>query len=269
MKKLAFVGSVAVLLLVVMLATLSTGAQASTLLVTATPSTTAMPPKTPAADYAVPVSGNITVVGMGKVMVVPDVVRIQVGVETISTTVAAATAENDKVMAAVLAALKKEGVADKDIQTAYYSIYPEYQQDKGSVSSEPSVPQIAGYRVSNSLTITIRDTQDMKQVSAVLEAVVGAGANNVGGISLAVDDTQAVEDAARKLAVADAKRRATDLAELTGVTLGPVMQVSEVITGAPQIYAREAAPSAMGGGVSIMPGEQEYSVSIQITYAIQ
>ena len=226
--------------------------------------TTVVPAKSPTPTTV----GNITVVGVGKVMVVPDVVKIQLGVETISNTVAAATAENDQVMKAVLAALKKEGVADKDVQTAYYSIYPEYEQSQPG--KEVQSPKISGYRVSNSVTVTIRDTKDMKKVSAVLQAVVETGVNSVGGITFSIENPQAVEDQGRKLAVADAKRRAEDLAKLTGVTLGPVVQVSEVIVGPPDYTRKDVASAALGGGgAPIVPGEQEYTVSIQITYAIR
>jgi uncharacterized protein YggE len=228
--------------------------------------TTVVPSKSPTPKSET-TAGTITVVGVGKVMVVPDVVKVQLGVETISNTVAAATAENDKVMKAVLAALKKEGVADKDVQTAYYSIYPEYEQSQPG--KEAQSPKIIGYRVSNSVTVTIRDTKDMKKVSAVLEAVVTAGVNSVGGITFSLENPQAVEDQGRKLAVADAKRRAEDLATLTGVTLGPVIQVSEVISGPPVVTRQNVAPAALGGGASIVPGEQEYIISIQITYAIR
>lgn len=275
MKKLTLVGTIAgaalVTVLTIALAETSlAGASAPGLYITPTPSrtpyTSPLPPdmRTPRPEPVV--SGSITVVGVGKVTVVPDVVKIQVGVESISTTVAAATTENDKIMDAVLAALKKEGIAEKDIQTSYYSVYPEYERDR--VGSETQLPKITGYRVSNSVTVTVRDTEDMKQVSAVLEAVVQAGVNRVDGITFSVEDLQAVEDEGRKLAVADAKRRAEDLADLTEVKLGPVILVSEVITGPPEFAQREVAPAAIGGGPSIMPGEQEYSVSIQITYAI-
>jgi len=100
---------------------------------------------------------------------------------------------------------------------------------------------------------------------------VKAGANLVGGITFTVDDPQGVEDEGRELAVIDARRRAEELAKLNGVTLGPVVQISEVITGAPSPVAvrQEAMPVAVGGGPTIMPGEQEYTVSIQITYAIR
>lgn len=245
------------------------GANAPGAYLTATPSRTpyTSPPESPTPRLEPVFQGSITVVGVGKVTVVPDVVQIQLGVETISDTVAAATVENDKVMDAVLAALKKEGVAEKDIQTSYYSIYPEYDQRRVGDEVKPS--QIVGYRVSNSVSVVIRDTQGMEKVSAVLEAVVEAGANNVGGITFTLDDPQAVEDQARALAVADAKRRAEDLARLTGVTLGQVTYVSEVITGSPIPMSREmAVPAAVGGGPGILPGEQDYSVSIQITYAI-
>ncbi len=245
------------------------GANASGLYVTVVPTKTSITTPVAATAGSAAAGGSLTVVGVGRAKVIPDVVRIQVGVETISSTVAAATVENDRVMAAVLAALKKEGIAEKDIQTAYYTIYPEYKHDASRDVAAPA--QIIGYRVSNSVTITIHDTKDMKKVSAVLEAVVQAGANSISGITFSVKDLQAVEDEARTLAVADAKRRAEKLAALADVKLGRVLIVSEVITGAPDVTSKalDYAQAAPGGGPAILPGEQEYVVSIQVTYAIE
>jgi uncharacterized protein YggE len=114
--------------------------------------------------------------------------------------------------------------------------------------------------------------RDVNKLGDVLDKVVAAGANNVYGVSFSVDDTSKLEADARAKAVADAKARADSLARLTGVTLGDVVSVSEVIGGPGPVYeaARMSAAAGLGGGgAPIQPGELEVNMSIQVTFAIK
>ena len=209
---------------------------------------------------------TITVVGQGSVRVVPNVAQITIGVETTAGTVADGSTENQAKMKAILASLKAAGIPEKDIQTSSYSI---------SVNRPPEVPVSSTgstgvtsttYTVSNMVTVTIRD---LTLVSDVIDAAVEAGANNIWGISFTVDKPDVALADARAKAVADAKSRAEALAELGGVQLGPVMAMSEVISGGqvPVMYA--VAEKAMGGDTSISPGEVEVSYQIQVSYYIE
>jgi uncharacterized protein YggE len=206
----------------------------------------------------------ITVVGVGKVSLVPDVARINVGAEARASTVAEAKAEVDRQMDAIVSALKELGVAEKDIQTSHYGIYFEREPFPGPVREGGSALQAAGvYNVSNMVEVTVRD---VNVAGDVLDGVVEAGANQVYGVTFTVSDDSKWQSEARKNAVADAVARAGELAGLTGVELGQVLSVSEVIGGGavPIAYAERA----MGGG-GIAPGELEMSTQVQVTFAIQ
>ncbi len=210
---------------------------------------------------------TITVVGRGEVKVKPELATTTVGVEALAPTVDAAMEDAQARMDAVLAALKKLDIADKDIQTSNFSINFERPQTGTPEGTKTESSQPAGfYRVSNMVTITIRD---LKQVGAVLDAAVKAGANNVWGITFGLDDTDALEVRAREAAVKNARARAESLAELTGVTVGDVVAVSEVIGNVPAVMYSAAEGRGGGGGTPVEPGEVSFTTQIQIVYAIK
>lgn len=210
---------------------------------------------------------TITVVGRGEVKVKPEVANTTVGVEALAPTVDAAMEDAQARMDAVLAALKELGIADKDIQTSNFSINFERSQASMPESTKTESTQPAGfYRVSNMVSITIRD---LEQVGPVLDAAVKAGANNVWGITFGLDDTDALEVEAREAAVKNARARAESLAELTGVSVGDVVSVSEVIGNVSGIMYSAAEGRGGGGGTPVEPGEVSFTTQIQIVYAIE
>ena len=212
------------------------------------------------ATVQAPAGRTITVVGVGTVSLVPDIAQINVGYDDSAATVAEAKTKVDAQIAVILTALKALGIADKDIQTSNYSIYYEQPQvQPGTATTQPGV-----YHVSNTLLVTVRD---VTKAGDVLDAAVNAGANQVYGVTFTVSDEQQWESQARELAVADAKARAQALASLSGVQLGQVLNVSEVIGSTP--IPLVAAQSAVGKGGGITPGEQQLSMQIQVTFGIQ
>jgi len=207
----------------------------------------------------------ITVVGSGKVSLVPDIARINVGAEARASTVAEAKAQVDQQIAAIVAALQELGVAEKDIQTSHYGIYFEREPFPGPVREEGAAQEMQGaYHVSNMLEVTVRD---VNQAGEVLDGVVEAGANQVYGVTFTVSDDSKWQSEARAMAVADAQARAEELATLAGIELGDVLTISEVIGGSPVPMA--FAERAMGGGGGIAPGELEMSTQVQVTFALQ
>ncbi|RPI53513.1 MAG: DUF541 domain-containing protein, partial [Chloroflexi bacterium] len=215
-------------------------------------------------------SQTITVVGIGTAGVAPDIARVTIGVEILAPTVAEAVEQNETTMAAVLAALRAAGIADRDIQTTNYSITLERYGEptpRPDVATEEGVAEEAvtfNYRFSNMVTVTVRD---LDAVAEVVDAVVEAGANNIWGVSFTVEDMSAAQANARGEAIEDARARAEALAELSGVTLGPVMSISEVVGVNQPLYA--AAERAMqDAGGSISPGELEIGYQVQVTYFI-
>lgn len=222
-------------------------------------------PVAKAQDATVSPPRTITVVGEGKVSIKPDTALANIGVEVIKPTVKEASAENKTAIASVLEALMAQGVAEKDIQTSGFSIYAERYNQEGSDPSE----QIR-YHVSNNVAVVIRD---LDKVGDTLDAAIEAGANNIYGVTFSVSDPTKLESETRAKAIDDAKAKAADLAKLTGVTVGDVVSISEVIGGngggAYQSNFSKAAMGMGGGGATpVNPGELELSMQLQVVYSI-
>jgi uncharacterized protein YggE len=206
---------------------------------------------------------GVWVTGTGKVSVVPDVAVLRLGVEAEAATVAEAQSDAADTMTDVIAALTANGVAEKDIQTQSYSIYPVRKWD------DESREQITlGYRVANMVTAKVRNVDT---AGLVIDAVATAGGDltRVDSISFTVDDPTEYYEEAREEAVLDAMAKAGQLATVAGVTLGGPTYISE--TGSPvppQYYVRDFAESA-GAPTPIIPGELEISISVQMGFAIQ
>ena len=208
---------------------------------------------------------SITVTGTGEAWGRPDQAQVSAGVQTRATTVAEAARSNQVVLERIMAALGEQGIEAADIQTANYSIWPE--QNHGDPRQGGAV-EIIGYRVSNMVNVKVRD---IEKVGEVIGAVTEAGANSVHGVQFMVEDAAALEESARKAAMADAKARAESLAELAGVRLGEVRHISLNHGGGWQPYpmaARmEAADAAVVPGIS--PGQQSVSVQVQVSFALR
>ena len=202
---------------------------------------------------------GITVVGEGKAAGQPDIAHVTVGVETQGASLQTAVDENKAKMNGLLASLKRQGLAEKDIRTSNFSVYTERMTAPDGSGAGQLI-----YHVANQVEVTVRD---VNQLGDILDKTVAAGANNIYGVTFNVEDTAKLEADARAKAVADAQARAADLAQLNGVQLGEVLSVSEVVGGAVPLY--RAAEGMGGGGTSVQPGELEVSVSLQITYAIK
>jgi uncharacterized protein YggE len=207
---------------------------------------------------------GIWVNGEGKVTVTPDIATLWLGIEAQATTVAEAQAQAATAMEAVMAALAENGVAEKDIQTQYFSIYQVTRWD-----DDKDEQVVIGYRVSNMVTAKIRD---IEQAGPVIDAVAAAGGDytRINNISFSVDDPTPYYKEARQKAMADAKAKAGQLADLAGVKLGQPTYVSEGTIYPPVVYrdagmmaVPEAAPTT-----PISPGEIELTLNVQVAYAI-
>lgn len=207
--------------------------------------------------------GGITVVGRGEAYGRPDQAQVQIGVETFAEDVSEATSQNEADVQSIMAALEALGIANEDIQTSNYSLWADQRHGENGPEG------IAGYRVSNLVSVTLRD---IEAVGDVIATATEAGANNVHGISFSVADPADLEAEARASAITDARQKATSLAELSGVELGEVIAVSEVI-GQPGPYAEgmggARAVAEDAAAPSISPGELGYTVQVQVTFAIR
>ena len=205
----------------------------------------------------------ITVVGQGEAMGVPDQARVNVGVDVFEPEVSQAVQKNEATIQAIMEVLVGLGIAQEDIQTSNYSLYAE--QKYGDQGAEG----ISGYRVSNQVSVTIRD---IERVSEVLEAVTKAGANNIYGVEFILSETGTLESQARANALKNAQNRAAELAKMSGVNLGEILAISEVISPLTPVYRY-----GMGGGAeaaavpapSISPGQVSVSTQVQVTYELK
>ena len=217
---------------------------------------------TPAQVNLVSQQEGIQVTGRGEVMAAPDIATLRLGIMAEAATVAEAQSEATETMSMVMTALIDNGVAEKDIQTQYFSIR---QVTKWDRETEEEV--VIGYQVTNKVTAKIRD---IDKAGAIIDAVAEAGGDltRIDGISFSVDDPLAYYEEARQKAMADAKAKAEQLAELAGVTLGKLTYISEGVSYPiyPRDYSYEMAAAAPETPIS--PGEIEISLTVQVVYAI-
>ena len=208
---------------------------------------------------------GIWVSGTGKVSAVPDVAILRLGIEAQATSVADAQSQAAGAMEAVITALDDGGVAEKDIQTQHYNIRRVTRWDDKNMQEV-----VIGYRVTNMVTAKIRE---MDKVGSVIDAVAVAGGDltRIDGISFSVDDPSTYYGQAREKAMADARGKAGQLAELAEVKLGKPSYISEGAIYAPPIYRQDFAEKVAGAPAMetpIVPGELEISLTVQVAYAI-
>jgi|SRR5215469_3247949 len=205
---------------------------------------------------------TIVVVGEGRASARPDLAVTTLGVEILAPTLAGATAEARSAMTGVLQALRSAGLEDRDLRTARYSVQLErpYNPQTGQQG------EVTGYRVSNLVQARIKV---LERVGVTLDQAVAAGANTVSGVSFTVSDPAILRDQARAAAMTDARSRAEQIANLAGVELGSLVQVSEA-PGPAVVGPRETtfALVAQGTPMPIEGGELEMSLHLQVTYEI-
>lgn len=207
---------------------------------------------------------TISLSGHGEVKSAPDMAVVTAGVMTQGASAAEALAANTTAMTSLFSALKDEGIAEKDMQTSNFMIQPRYDYNDGK---QP--PLLVGYDVSNNVTVTVHKIDGL---GALLDKVVKAGSNQINGISFDVSNPTEGLDEARKLAVADATRKAKLYAAAMGVNLGPVLTVSEGTNYQPPVpmLRTTAAPMADGGRpVPVAAGEETLAMDVNITWEIQ
>jgi uncharacterized protein YggE len=196
-------------------------------------------------------SGGITVLGTGSANVTPDRASFAFGTVSQAATANTALAASSQAVARVIAALKKAGVAQADIQTSDVSLSPR-MNDQGD--------GIVGYTASNTVTATIRKIGD---AGDIVDAAVGAGANQVYGPNLLASDQDTAYRNALKGAVADARAKAETLATASSSTLGKITAIVEGGGAVPMPMAAGAKDSS----VPIEPGTQKIEATVSVTFA--
>jgi len=200
----------------------------------------------------------ISVTGEARISVPPDMAQIDGGVISEAKTAREASDANNAAMGKVLLALKGAGIDEKDYQTSRLSLQP---QSSPSRSGGP--PAITGYRATNRVTIRLHD---VTKLASVIDTLVGAGANDIGGTSFMVSQASKLLDDAREQAIADARRKAEIYARAAGVTLGEPLNISEGGAPAPIVFRRmTAAPES----APIAQGEETLQLSVSVSWAIK
>ncbi|MEY4501584.1 MAG: hypothetical protein RIS52_1474 [Pseudomonadota bacterium] len=198
----------------------------------------------------------------GDVRVVPDIATISAGVVTDGVDAASAMRENAARMAGVMAALKKLGIADRDVQTQSISLQPQYRY----VENKP--PVVTGYQASNQLTVRFRD---IGKAGAILDVLVREGVNQINGPTLSVEKPEAALDQARIAALKTLQQRAQIYAKAVGMTVKRIVVISEVPDyGAPvPVMAMAKAEMASDATTSVRAGEQSIGITISAVFELQ
>lgn len=226
-------------------------------------------------------TATVSTNGVAATKVKPDRVAITAGVETNTTATASeAASANAEIMADVVAALKELGLADEQISTTNYSIYPVYaykQDNRTATSAMPCIDiyppppecqvsqEIVGYKAANSVTVEL-DVDGEVEAGSVIDAAVEADANTVNGVSFFVSEEMQheVRDSLIEDAIANARHRADVAAGAVGLQVSGVRSIDLSDVQFP-IYAR-GADSTLTSATEFLPGQQEVTTSVSITF---
>ena len=207
-----------------------------------------------------PVPRTLSMNGHGEVRTAPDVATVNAGVTTSAPTAAAALAANSSRMTGVFAALRKMGVAEKNIQTTGFNISPQYTNGDNN-----NPRRLTGYQVNNEVSVRL---DDVSKLGAALDALVTAGANQMNGINFSIREPAPLLEKARAAAVADARARAETYAKAAGVTLGPVQSIHEAGAEPPRPMYKVMAMSAERS-VPVAAGEESVTADVSIVWEIR
>jgi uncharacterized protein YggE len=210
---------------------------------------------------------TLNVSGNGTVYLTPDIAYITVGVHTEDPDLASGVSKNNTQAQALVDALKKAGIAAKDIQTSNFSVY---NNNNGQTVDKTTGQVISGsyYSVDNTVTVTVRD---LSHLGSILSTAVNSGANNINSISFDVADKTAAMQQARQKAMANASSLATELAKTANVQLGGIQNITYSDNSPLSYYGigGGGAAAAPNASVPIQPGQTQISVTVSVTYALK
>jgi uncharacterized protein len=206
---------------------------------------------------------QVTVVGSGQVQGVPDTLTADVSIEFTAPDVTTAMNQTSDRQQAVINALVGAGLDRKNISTTQVTLEPQYNRPEPSGTAA-----ITAYRATNGLALKIHPTDTASKLLALV-VTTGGDATRVSSVSYSIaDDSQLVKDA-RARAFQDAKNRAEQYAQLSGMRLGAVLSISEASGGAPTAGGPAAPPRAMAAPVPLEPGQQTVSFTVTAAWELQ
>ena len=205
---------------------------------------------------------TISVSGSASVEVAPDMATLTLGVTRQARSAGDALAAVREISAAIFARLEAAGIAPRDMQTSNLNLRPLYS-DRSSPQNEP--PRIVGYQASNMVTVRVLKLEDL---GGILDQVARDGANTFNGLQFGILDPDPLADQARAAAVRDAMARAALLAGAAGVTLGPVLSISDQSGGGPMPVMADMAFARSAEAMPVAAGELSVHASVNMVYAI-
>lgn len=203
--------------------------------------------------------GRISVTGEGLVAAEPDMATITLGVTNEDREAQKAMAATSEAVRRILDRMAAMGIEPRDMQTRNLSLSPRW-----SDRSSGGRAKIIGFEASNMVMVRVRD---LSALGGILDAVITDGANNFNGLQFSVQEPEPLMSEARKQAVADAMARAGELAEAAGVTLGPLIEMSEHGVARPRGMAMEMA-AARADAVPVAAGEVSLQANVSMVFAI-
>lgn len=214
-----------------------------------------------AAEVQIQASGPVVELSVNEtVKAKPDIATISAGVSTEAPTAVAAMRQNASEMDAVIKRIKALGIADRDIQTTGINLNPRYDYD------QPTQRQVfRGYSASNRVSVILRD---VGETGKVMDALVAAGATDIGGPQFSIDDDTAAKAQARKAAMGRAQGQAMEYANWAGYTGVRLLEVSEAISGSPPMPMMERAVTVTGSRAAtpVEPGMIGTGVNLTVKY---
>jgi len=190
----------------------------------------------------------------------PDVATITAGVVNEAPTAEAALAENARRMTTVIAAVKRAGVADRDIQTAQLSINPQ------TVYAENVPPRVTGYQATNTVSVRVRN---MSNVGKTVDALVAQGGNQLNGIAFGIDEPDPALDRARAEAFKKARARADVYARAAGLQVKRIVSISEGGSVEPPRPMVMMARAAISDSTPVAAGEVNLTANVTVTFELQ
>lgn len=203
---------------------------------------------------------RLTVTGEGQATAQPDLATISLGVSSRAATAAEAMRLNAEQQSKVIETLKAEKIEARDIQTSGLNLSPVMDYQDGQA------PKLTGYAAQNMVTVRLRD---LAGLGPVLDKLVGAGANEINGITFSREDMAEARDSARAAAIADARHRAEIMAEAAGMKLGRLISLSEAQTGEGPRPMMMAADAKAASGAPIEAGELAVTANVTAVFAMR
>jgi len=202
---------------------------------------------------------QVTVVGSGEVRGAPDTLTAEVGIEVIAPDVTAAMNQAGERQQAVIDQLAARGIDAEDISTSGVSLQPRYGENAA----------ITGYRAENSITVTLRELDAASDTLAMIVAA-GGDASRINSVSYSIENDSALVNDARARAFDDARSRAEQYADLSGLSLGTVMSISEAPGGSLPRPPQPVPQGAMAAAapVPLQPGEQTVGFSVTVVWEL-